>query len=124
MAYQIEYDVVETDSERNGGFCNVPYGTTNTHTGAHNFAGDLTQWHTYACELNSEGVVFYLDGNVTKKLTGDYVRSKYPHRLGIQLDVSSDGRTGAYTDMLVDWSASRSSSDTDTRARRSPRPRS
>jgi hypothetical protein len=48
-------------------------------------------------------VVFYLDGNVTKKLTGDYVRSKYPHRLGIQLDVSSDGRTRPDTDMLVDW---------------------
>ena len=66
VAYQIEYDVVETNSERNGGFCNVHFGTTNTHTGAQNFAGDPTQWHTYACELNSEGVVFYLDGNVTK----------------------------------------------------------
>lgn len=99
----IEYDLVETNSERNGGFCNVHYGTTNHQTGPHNFSGDLTQWHTYACELNSEGVVFYLDGNVTKKLTGDHVRSKFPHRLGIQLDVASDGRTGPDTDMIIDW---------------------
>jgi licheninase len=101
--YQIEYDLVETNSERNGGFCNVHYGTTNTQTGPHNFAGDLTQWHVYGCELTSEGVVFYLDGNVTKKLTGEYVRSKHPHRLGIQLDVASDGRTGPDTDMIIDW---------------------
>jgi beta-glucanase (GH16 family) len=101
--YQIEYDLVETNSERNGGYCNVHYGQTNTQTGPHNFYGDLRQWHTYACELNSEGVVFNLDGNVIKKLTGDHVRSKFPHRLGIQLDVSSDGRTGPDTDMLIDW---------------------
>lgn len=101
--HQIEYDLVETNSERNGGFCNVHYGQTNTQTGPHNFSGDLSQWHTYGCELNPEGVVFYLDGNVIKKLTGDHVRSKFPHRLGIQLDVASDGRTGPDTDMIVDW---------------------
>jgi beta-glucanase (GH16 family) len=78
--YQIEYDLVETNSERNGGFCNVHYGTTNTQTGPHNFAGDLTQWHIYGCELNSDGMVLCLDGNVIKKLTGDHVRSMYmPH---------------------------------------------
>jgi hypothetical protein len=48
-------------------------------------------------------VTFYLDGNVIKKITGDYVRSKYPHRLGIQLDVDRDGRTGPDTDMIIDW---------------------
>jgi hypothetical protein len=101
--YQIEYDLVETNSERNGGFSNVHYGQTNTQTGPHNFAGDLTQWHIYSCLLTPEGVAFYLDDNVVKKLTGEYVRSKFPHRLGIQLDVSSDGRTGPDTEMLVDW---------------------
>jgi hypothetical protein len=74
------FDLVETNSERNGGFCNVHYGTTNTQTGPHNFAGDLTQWHIYGCELNSDGMVFCLDGNVIKKLTDDHVRSMYmPH---------------------------------------------
>ena len=101
--YQIEYDLVETNSERNGGYCNVHYGETNHQTGPHNFSGDLSQWHTNACELNSEGVTFYLDGQVIKKLTGDYVRSKYLHRLGIHLDVDRDGRTGPDTRMLVDW---------------------
>jgi hypothetical protein len=33
----------------------------------------------------------------------EYVRSKYPHRLGIQLDVDRTGRTGPDTDMLIDW---------------------
>jgi hypothetical protein len=31
----IEYDLVETNSERNSGFCNVHYGQTNTQTGPH-----------------------------------------------------------------------------------------
>jgi hypothetical protein len=101
--YQIEYDLVETNSERNGGYCNVHYGTTNHQTGPHNFSGDLSQWHTYACELHIGGVRFYLDGKVAKELTDLNVFSRYPHRLGIQLDVSSDGRTGPDTDMLVDW---------------------
>lgn len=101
--YQIEYDLVETNSERNGGHCNVHYGTTNTQTGPHNFSGDLSQWHTYGCELTPGGVTFYLDGNVIKKLTGENVRSKHPHRLGIQLDVDRTGRTGPDTDMLIDW---------------------
>jgi hypothetical protein len=99
----IEYDLVETNSERNGGYCNVHYGDTNHQTGPHNFVGDLTQWHVYGCELTPEGVAFWLDGRVVKKLTGDYVRSKYPHRLGIQLDVDRTGRTGPDTDMLIDW---------------------
>lgn len=81
----------------------VHYGDTNHQTGPHTFSGDLTQWHIYGCELSSEGVTFYLDGKVTKKLTGEYVRSKYPHRLGIQLDVDRTGRTGPDTDMLIDW---------------------
>jgi Glycosyl hydrolases family 16 len=99
----LEYDLVETNSERNGGYCNVHYGDTNHQTGPHNFSGDLSQWHTYGCELTPEGVIFYLDGKVIKSLTGDNVRSKHPHRLGIQLDVSSTGRTGPDTDLLVDW---------------------
>jgi hypothetical protein len=99
----IEYDLVETNSERNGGYCNVHYGETNHQTGPHNFSGDLTQWHVYGCELHPQGVAFYLDGKITKQLAGEYVRSKYPHRLGIQLDVDRTGRTGPDTDMLIDW---------------------
>ena len=49
------------------------------------------------------GVVFRLDGNVVKQLTQSNVISQHPHRLGIQLDVSSDGRTGPDTEMLIDW---------------------
>lgn len=99
----IEYDLVETNSERNGGFCNVHYGDTNHQTGHHNFQGDLSQWHTYGRELTPEGVTYYLDGNVIKKLTGDYVRSKYPHRLGIQLDVGSGTRVSRDVRLFVDW---------------------
>jgi hypothetical protein len=98
----IEYDLVETNSERNGGSCNVHYGTTNHQTGPHNFAGDLTQWHTYGCELSPQAVIFYFDGKMIKSLAGDVI-SQHPHRLGIQLDVSSDGRTGPDTDMIIDW---------------------
>jgi beta-glucanase (GH16 family) len=99
----IEYDLVETNSERNGGYCNVHYGTTNTQTGPHNFPGDLTQWRIYSCELSPTGVVYRLDGNVVKQLNTTNVISQHPHRLGIQLDVSSDGRTGPDTEMLIDW---------------------
>jgi hypothetical protein len=48
-------------------------------------------------------VRFYLDGNVVKSLTDSYVISKYAHRLGIQMDAASDGRTGPDTDMIIDW---------------------
>ena len=99
----IEYDLVETNSERNGGYCNVHYGTTNTQTGPHNFSGDLFQWHVYSCELSPQGVVYRLDGNLVKQLNMTNVISQHPHRLGIQLDVSSDGRTGPDTDMIIDW---------------------
>jgi Glycosyl hydrolases family 16 len=71
----LEYDMVETNSERNGGFCNVHYGQTNTQMGPNNFSGDLSQSHTYGCGRSPEGVTFYLDGNVIKKLTGTYARS-------------------------------------------------
>jgi Glycosyl hydrolases family 16 len=98
----IEYDLVETNSERNGGYCNFHYGQTNT-TGPHTFSGDLSQWHVYSCELSQEGVIYRLDGNIVKRLNTTNVISQHPHRLGIQLDVSSDGRTGPDTDMLVDW---------------------
>jgi beta-glucanase (GH16 family) len=63
----IEYDMVETNSERNGGYCNVHYGEKNTQTGPHNFSGDLSQWHEYGCELTPEHVIFYLDGNPVKQ---------------------------------------------------------
>jgi hypothetical protein len=45
----------------------------------------------------------YLDGKVIKELTQDYVRSKYPHRLGIQLDVGSGTRVNRDVRMFVDW---------------------
>jgi hypothetical protein len=47
-------------------------------------------------------VIFYFDGKMIKSLGGDVI-SQHPHRLGIQLDVSSDGRTGPDTDMIIDW---------------------
>ena len=59
---------METNSERNGGYCNVHYGPTNTQTGPHNFSGDLSQWHIYSCELSAQGVVFRLDGNIVRQL--------------------------------------------------------
>jgi hypothetical protein len=37
------------------------------------------------------------------KLTGEYVRSKHPHRLGIQLDVGSGTRVNRDVLMYVDW---------------------
>jgi hypothetical protein len=40
---------------------------------------------------------------VIKKLTGDYARSKYPHRLGIQLDVGSGTRVSRDVYLYVDW---------------------
>jgi hypothetical protein len=99
----IEYDLVETGSERNGGACNVHFGQTNTQTGPHRFDGDLTQWHVYACELSPQGVAFYLDGKIVKQLTQANVITQHPHRLGIQLDVNADGRAGPDMQMLVDW---------------------
>jgi beta-glucanase (GH16 family) len=99
----IEYDLVETGSERNGGACNVRYGQTNTQTGPHHFDGDLSQWHIYSAELTAQGVTFRLDGQIVKQLNTTNVISQHPHRLGIQLDVASDGRTGPDTEMLIDW---------------------
>ena len=42
MAEWKEYDLVECGGDRQGGNCNVHYGTTNTQTGPHHFDGDLT----------------------------------------------------------------------------------
>src|SRR6185436_6117822 len=73
----IEYDLVETGSERNGGACNVHYGQTNTQTGPHHFDGDLSQWHIYSGELSPQGVIFRLDGNVVKQLNTTNVISQH-----------------------------------------------
>lgn len=52
---------------------------------------------------DSIGVTYYLDGNVIKKLTGDYVRSKHPHRLGIQLTSGAAQRVSRDMRLYVDW---------------------
>jgi beta-glucanase (GH16 family) len=98
-----EYDLVECGGDRQGGSCNVHYGTTNHQTGPHHFDGDLTQWHTYGCELTADGVTFYLDGKVVKKLVRTDVVSQHPHRLGVQLDVGRTNRNPNGSKLYVDW---------------------
>ena len=98
-----EYDLVECGGDRQGGACNVHYGTTNAQTGPHHFDSDLTKWHVYGCELFDNGVRYLLDGKVVKELTGPNVTSNHIHRLGIQLDVGRSNRVSGDVRMFVDW---------------------